>query len=59
MTFEQRMKRLKKNHEATVRILKLTSLENRRMAAANKKRDKRFAQIMESIDRLVHVAESR
>jgi hypothetical protein len=29
------------------------------MAAANKKRDKRFAQIMESIDRLVHVAESR
>jgi hypothetical protein len=58
MTFEQRMERLKKRHEATMRILKLTAVENRRMAAENKERDKRLGQIMDSIARLVHVAES-
>jgi hypothetical protein len=57
MTFEPRMERLKKRHEATMRILTLTAMENRRMAAENKERDKRLGQIMEGIARLLHTAE--
>ena len=46
MTFEQ----LKERHEALTQTVEL-------LAAENRERDRRLGQIMESIARLVHVAE--
>jgi FtsZ-binding cell division protein ZapB len=60
MTFEQ----LQERHEALTQTVELVAAdirqlaaENRQMAAENRERDKRLGQIMESIARLVHVAE--
>jgi hypothetical protein len=43
--------------EALAQTVELLALENRQAAVDNRARDKRLAQIMEGIARLLHVAE--
>jgi prefoldin subunit 5 len=50
MTIDERLERLAERHEALTQTVEL-------MAAENRERDKRMAEIMEAIARLVHVAE--
>jgi len=50
MTVEEKLERLTERHEALVQTVELMVIENR-------ERDKRLAEIMEAISRLVHVAE--
>jgi hypothetical protein len=52
MTFEERLKRLAERHAALMQTMEL-------MAAENRQRDRRLAEIMEGLARLVHVAEQR
>ena len=50
MTFEERIQRLTERHEALTQSVELMSAENR-------ERDRRMADVMEAIARLLHVAE--
>lgn len=50
MTIDERLERLTERHEALTQTVEL-------MTAENRERDKRLAEIMEAIARLVHVAE--
>jgi hypothetical protein len=50
MTFEERLQRLAERHEALTQSAEL-------MAAENRERDRRLAEIMEGAARLLHVAE--
>jgi hypothetical protein len=57
MTIEERLDRLTERHEALTQTVELMAAENRQTAAENRERDRRLAQIMESLASLVHVAE--
>jgi hypothetical protein len=57
MTFEERLQRLAERHEALAQSVELLAAENRQMAAENRERDRRLAEIMEGVARLLHVAE--
>ena len=50
MTIDERLERLTERHEALAQSLELMVLENR-------ERDKRLAEIMEGIARLLHIAQ--
>jgi hypothetical protein len=50
MTIDERLEKLAERHEALTQSVEL-------MVAENRERDKRMAEIMEAISRLVHVAE--
>ena len=52
MDIDERLERLAERHQALLRELELTAAENRGL-------DRRWAQIREGIDRLLHVAEQR
>lgn len=56
-TIDQRLERLTDRHEALTQTVEMLALENRQMTVDNRQRDKRMAQIMEGIARLLHVAE--
>jgi hypothetical protein len=64
MSFEESLEKLKQRHEALTQSVELlvaenrrVSEENRQMAEENKKRDRRLAELMDAVTRLVHVAE--
>jgi len=50
MSIEERLEKLTERHEALTLTVEL-------MAAENKQRDRRLAEIMEGVARLLHVAE--
>jgi len=50
VSFEERLEKLAERHEALTQTVEL-------MAAENRERDRRMAEIMEGIARLLHVAE--
>ena len=50
MTFEESLERLKERHEALTQTVEL-------MAAENRERDRRWAEVTEAIARLLHIAE--
>jgi len=50
MTIDERLERLAERHEALTQTVEL-------MAAENRERDRRLAEIMEGVARLLHVAE--
>ena len=57
MTIDERLERLTERHEALTQTVELMAAENRQMAAENRQRDRRMAEVMEGIARLLHVAE--
>jgi hypothetical protein len=57
MSFEDRLERLRQRHEALTQTIQLMGAGRRQTVTENKQHDRRLAQIMESIARLVHVAE--
>jgi hypothetical protein len=57
MTIDERLDRLTERHEALTQTVELIAADNRQMAAENKARDRRLAEIMEGLASLVHVAE--
>ena len=50
MTIDERLERLAERHEALTQTVEL-------MAAENRERDRRLAEMMEGVARLLHVAE--
>ena len=52
MTIDERLEKLTERHEALTQSVEL-------MAAENRQRDRRMAEVMEGIARLLHVAEIR
>jgi hypothetical protein len=50
MTIDERLEKLTERHEALTQTVELMAIEN-------KQRDRRLAEIMEGLARLVHVAE--
>jgi hypothetical protein len=57
LNIEERLEKLTERHEALTQTVELLAADNRQTAAENQKRDRRLSEIMESIARLLHVAE--
>ncbi len=54
MSIDERLERLTERHEALTQTVELMAAENRQRDRQN---DKRFADVMEGLARLLHVAE--
>jgi hypothetical protein len=57
MTEDERWEQLKQRQDVLAQTVELLAAENRQIAAENRERDRRIGEIMESLARLVHVAE--